>query len=325
MVHGISDRGQGISTRDPGCSGALGDEERQEPERLGLAAGLAPTTRSRGRRRRTRRASPAAQRALVALEGGERDAALMRLVSVVDEEARHAMRVLSNARPDIRGAPRSGTLISRAALGYARLRTMALLAEQLVGRAAEVETLDSALAELQRGRPAALELVGEPGIGKTRLLAELGRPRGRARLPRALRQRLRARERPAVLGVRRRARRLRPGARAARARRARRRRARRARPRAAVARAAAGERAGRALPHRTARCASCSRRSRRASRWCCMLDDLHWADSGSIDLLGIAAAPPAGRAGAARARACGRGRCPSGCRPRSSGRTAPAR
>jgi DNA-binding CsgD family transcriptional regulator len=46
-------------------------------------------------------------------------------------------------------------------------------AGQLVGRAAELEALDQALAELQRGRAAALELVGEPGIGKTRLLAEL--------------------------------------------------------------------------------------------------------------------------------------------------------
>jgi ATP/maltotriose-dependent transcriptional regulator MalT len=50
---------------------------------------------------------------------------------------------------------------------------MPLLAEPLVGRATELETLDSALAELQRGRPAAVELVGEPGIGKTRLLSEL--------------------------------------------------------------------------------------------------------------------------------------------------------
>ena len=50
---------------------------------------------------------------------------------------------------------------------------MSLLAEPLVGRATELEALDSALSELQRGRPAALELVGEPGIGKTRLLSEL--------------------------------------------------------------------------------------------------------------------------------------------------------
>jgi ATP/maltotriose-dependent transcriptional regulator MalT len=50
---------------------------------------------------------------------------------------------------------------------------MAALAEQLVGRTAELASLDQALDELQRGRSGALELVGEPGIGKTRLLAEL--------------------------------------------------------------------------------------------------------------------------------------------------------
>src|SRR5262245_15635551 len=47
-------------------------------------------------------------------------------------------------------------------------------AEQLVGRTAELGSLERAVAELARRRPGALELVGEPGIGKTRLLAELG-------------------------------------------------------------------------------------------------------------------------------------------------------
>src|SRR5262245_35890411 len=46
--------------------------------------------------------------------------------------------------------------------------------EHLVGRADELGSFDHLLAELDRGRPAALELAGEPGIGKTRLLAELG-------------------------------------------------------------------------------------------------------------------------------------------------------
>ncbi len=50
---------------------------------------------------------------------------------------------------------------------------MALLAEHLVGRAAELGSLDQVLAELDRGRSGAIELVGEPGIGKTRLLTEL--------------------------------------------------------------------------------------------------------------------------------------------------------
>src|SRR5215471_15834599 len=46
--------------------------------------------------------------------------------------------------------------------------------DRLVGRADELDSLDLALDELDRGRPGRLELVGEPGIGKTRLLRELG-------------------------------------------------------------------------------------------------------------------------------------------------------
>jgi ATP/maltotriose-dependent transcriptional regulator MalT len=45
--------------------------------------------------------------------------------------------------------------------------------EHLVGRIDEISLLDQALDELDRGCFAAVELVGEPGIGKTRLLAEL--------------------------------------------------------------------------------------------------------------------------------------------------------
>jgi len=45
--------------------------------------------------------------------------------------------------------------------------------ERLVGRAEEMSSLAQVLDELVRGRSAALLLVGEPGIGKTRLLAEL--------------------------------------------------------------------------------------------------------------------------------------------------------
>ncbi len=52
---------------------------------------------------------------------------------------------------------------------------MAQLADEIVGREGELRSFDAALAELERGRPAALEVEGEPGIGKTRLLAELGR------------------------------------------------------------------------------------------------------------------------------------------------------
>ena len=45
----------------------------------------------------------------------------------------------------------------------------------LVGRADELGALDHALDELDRGSSVAIELVGEPGIGKTRLLRELAR------------------------------------------------------------------------------------------------------------------------------------------------------
>jgi DNA-binding NarL/FixJ family response regulator len=47
------------------------------------------------------------------------------------------------------------------------------IGEQLVGRAETCGLFDDALSELDCGRSAALALVGEPGIGKTRLLAEL--------------------------------------------------------------------------------------------------------------------------------------------------------
>jgi predicted ATPase len=50
---------------------------------------------------------------------------------------------------------------------------MVVFAGQLVGRAEELGLLDRALAELDRGRGGALALAGEPGIGKSRLLAEL--------------------------------------------------------------------------------------------------------------------------------------------------------
>ena len=45
--------------------------------------------------------------------------------------------------------------------------------DSLVGRAEELEALERLLEGLDDRRPAAIELVGEPGIGKTRLLSEL--------------------------------------------------------------------------------------------------------------------------------------------------------
>jgi predicted ATPase len=47
------------------------------------------------------------------------------------------------------------------------------LATHLVGRVTELDSVDDLLAQISDGRSAALELVGEPGIGKTRLLGEL--------------------------------------------------------------------------------------------------------------------------------------------------------
>lgn len=55
-----------------------------------------------------------------------------------------------------------------------------MLAGQIVGRADELGLIDDELAALDQGRAAAVEVVGEPGIGKTRLLAEL-RARAEAR------------------------------------------------------------------------------------------------------------------------------------------------
>ena len=52
---------------------------------------------------------------------------------------------------------------------------MAPPADHLVGRAAELGSLEEALARLERHGFTALEISGEPGIGKTRLLAELSR------------------------------------------------------------------------------------------------------------------------------------------------------
>src|SRR5215213_8964420 len=65
----------------------------------------------------------------------------------------------------------------RAARAYPRDKGGAMPhpAPRLVGRPVELGAFDQILVELEQGRSAAVELVGEAGIGKTRLLAELGR------------------------------------------------------------------------------------------------------------------------------------------------------
>jgi ATP/maltotriose-dependent transcriptional regulator MalT len=50
---------------------------------------------------------------------------------------------------------------------------MSVLANHLVGRTEELGSLDRVLTELDQGRAIAVELLGEAGIGKTRLLGEL--------------------------------------------------------------------------------------------------------------------------------------------------------
>jgi ATP/maltotriose-dependent transcriptional regulator MalT len=51
---------------------------------------------------------------------------------------------------------------------------MSLLAHRFVGRAEELQALEQVLADVDQGHTAAIEVVGEAGIGKSRLLAELG-------------------------------------------------------------------------------------------------------------------------------------------------------
>jgi predicted ATPase len=53
----------------------------------------------------------------------------------------------------------------------------------LVGRETELDVVDALLATLETGRGSAIALVGEAGIGKTRLLSELiGRAEARNHL-----------------------------------------------------------------------------------------------------------------------------------------------
>ena len=74
---------------------------------------------------------------------------------------------------------------------------------RLIGRAAELAELEAALADAADGRPSIVFLAGESGVGKSRLLAELERQRGRGRRARADRRLRRPRrERAAVRAAR---------------------------------------------------------------------------------------------------------------------------
>ena len=80
---------------------------------------------------------------------------------------------------------------------------MALLTDQLVGRTEELGSFEQVLAEVDRGGAAAVELIGEPGIGKSRLLSEFaGRADTQGRLVLAG-SAFGARARASVRGVRR--------------------------------------------------------------------------------------------------------------------------
>ena len=52
-------------------------------------------------------------------------------------------------------------------------------ADPLVGRTAELERVSAALDAVREGATRMLVITGEPGIGKSRLLAELGIEAGR--------------------------------------------------------------------------------------------------------------------------------------------------
>lgn len=61
-------------------------------------------------------------------------------------------------------------------------RGIANLSSPLVGRDRELETLEHALSELRQGRGSMVALIGEAGLGKSRLLAEVRKAQGANRL-----------------------------------------------------------------------------------------------------------------------------------------------
>ena len=56
---------------------------------------------------------------------------------------------------------------------HAKQAGITLLTGHFVGRADELSSLERILDRLDRGCPGVMEVAGEPGIGKTRLLTEL--------------------------------------------------------------------------------------------------------------------------------------------------------
>ena len=158
---------------------------------------------------------------------------------------------------------------------------------RIVGRRHELAALAAAVRRLDRPIATFVVVTGEPGIGKTRLLDELARRGEHGGPPRAHRPRHRARARPAVRRLGRRARRSRRLARApsgcsgmlgdrvgelARVL-----------PSAGAPPAAGAAR--RALPGAPRRARAAGADRRRRARSSSLLDDLHWADGASLELL----------------------------------------
>ena len=96
---------------------------------------------------------------------------------------RHCLGVAGEAI--IRGTPDPTPHPSRRRL----VATVSEQASRLVGREPELRALARALTLVEGGRSALVELAGEPGIGKTRLLAELRGQADAAKPPRPRRQR----------------------------------------------------------------------------------------------------------------------------------------
>ena len=268
-----------------------------------------------------------AQRAVVALEGGEDDAALGRLVAVVDEEA--------TAWTELRAGParrhRDDTLIShpdfgRAGYARARRRDGPGCRRSSSGAPLSSAWSMSALAGSSGGRSGALELVGEPGIGKTRLLAELA-----ARAPTAGHLVLSGsaseleRELPFWVFVDALDDTSRRSSRAGWTRSTSRRSAELAHVFPSLSRTAGGAGHAGDERYRAHRAVARLLEALAATKpLVLVLDDLHWADAGVPRAARLAAAPPARRGGADRA-----GRAPppapgAARRPRSSAPSAPA-
>ena len=95
----------------------------------------------------------------------------MRTVEVMGQASRRG------AAPTSGCSPGPDTLKRSARQAYARLRDgeMTTTARPLVGRDTELELLDRRLRDACGGEPRFVVVHGEPGIGKTSLLAELGR------------------------------------------------------------------------------------------------------------------------------------------------------